>query len=252
MSIGGRLHASGGFDANGDSSITGDLTVSGGKVYTQGGLSSAGGLDVDGDVKIGGQIIGPCLLNSTSVNLSTSNGIHIPLNLSLLNVNSSTTYIHRGPTGTYKVVFPSTSCQVVTSSTSNMGSATYKVGSTTTAQSNLSGTAQGGGTSFNAAVKIPEKTLSVGLTYGQSYTISVTYTKSSNVSSITAYGVYAVEGIYAYPSSSTDYQGTIGIGISDTVYRGQTNIGGTSNPSYEITLGAAGKTYTYLSSPTGT
>lgn len=135
-----------------------------------------------------------------------------------------------------------------------MGSAKYQVGSTTTTQSNLSATAQGGGSSFNAAANIPAKNLSVGLTYGQSYTISVTYTKSSYVSSVTAYGSYTAEGIYAYPTSSTNSQGTIGIGIggsgSPNIYRGQTNIGGESNSSYEVILGASGKTYAYLSSPT--
>lgn len=135
-----------------------------------------------------------------------------------------------------------------------MGSAIYRVGSVSATQSNLSGTAQGGGSSYQAAVKIPTKTLTVTLTYGQSYSFSVIYSKSSYVTSVKSYGVYAAEGIYAYPSSSLQSQGTIGIGVggsgSPFVYHGQTNIGGENNANYEVILGAAGKTYTYLSSPT--
>ena len=241
-------------DVDGDTYISGDLTVGNGSVNAQGGLTTAGDLQADGNATIGGQIIGKCLLNSTSVTLSTSSGIYIPLNTSLVNVGSSFSFVHNGPTGTYTVAFPSTSCQVVTSSTTNMGTATYKVGSTTQTQTSLSGTAQGGGSSFNASVNIPAKTFSVSLTYGQSYSVSVTYAKSSYVSSITAYGSYGAEGIYVYPTSTTYSQGTIGIGVggsgSPYVYRGQTNIGGASNSSYEVILGAAGKTYAYLSSPT--
>ena len=254
MSIDGILNVAAGFKVSGDSTITGDLTVGSGKVNAQGGFAGSGDLEIDGSVKMGQQIIGPCLLNSTEVTLSTSGSIYIPVNTSQLKINTSTTYLHRGPTGTYTVVFPQNSCQVVTSSTTNMGSAKYAVGSTTTTASPLSGTAQGGGASFNAAVTIPAQNLSVTLTYGMSYTISVTYTKSSYVSSITSYGAYVAEGIYAYPSSSLYSQGTIGIGIggsgSPNIYRGQTNIGGESNPSYEVILGASGKTYAYLSSPT--
>ena len=254
LNLEGTLYVSSGMDIGGDSYISGDLTVGNGGVSTQGDLVTASDLQVDGNANIGGQIIGKCLLNSTSVTLSTSSSIYIPLNTYLLNVNSSTTYIHRGPTGTYTVTFPSMSCQVVTSSTSNMGTATYKVGSTTQTQNSLSGTAQGGGSSYNASVNIPSKSFSVSLTYGQPYTVSVTYTKSSYVSSITSYGSYGVGTIYVYPTSSTYSQGTIGIGVggsgSPYVYRGQTNIGGESNISYEVALGASGKTYVYLSSPT--
>lgn len=137
-----------------------------------------------------------------------------------------------------------------------MGSATYKVGSTTATETSLKGTAHGGGASFEAEAIIPAKTMSVTLIYGGSYTISVSYTKSSYVSSIRSYGTFVAKGIYAYPTSSTSSQGTVGIGVgsgysgSPYVYRGQTNIGGESNSSYEVILGASGKTYAYLSSPT--
>lgn len=260
LSLEGGLQVSAGFEVSGNSFIRGDLTVSGGKVNTQAGLSSAGDLEIDGDAKIGGQIVATnaIAINNDKVTLLASSNIYIPVNdKSMWSVGGSYSYKHYGPTGTYTLVIPGVSNQVVTSSVSNMGSATYSFAGKTTTAYSLSGTPQGGGATYQASVSIPAKTISgITLTHGSSYSFQVTYTKSSVVTSITAYGGYAKEAIYLYPTAATSPKGTIAIGIggddgttSKRAYYGQTNIGAESN-TYEVSLGASGKTYTYLSSPT--
>ena len=198
-------------------------------------------------------------INNAIISLSANSTVHTPVNSTLWSVNTSYTYTHYGPTGTYTLVIPETTGQVITSSVFNLGSATYSFAGKTATVSRVTGTQQGGGSTFQASVKIPAQIITgIKLTHGTPYSFKVTYTKSSSVQSIISSGGYSGESIYLYPTASTSPKGTIVIGIggdsanaSKRAYYGQTNIGAESN-AYEVSLGASGKTYTYLSSPTGT
>lgn len=191
MSLDGSLQVSAGFNVSGDSTISGDLTVGSGSVSAQGGLISAGDLEVDGDVKMGGQIeaTNAIAINNATITLSASSSVYIPVNNGSVKVNTLYQYQHYGPTGTYTLVIPEVSGRVFTSSMANLGSATYSFAGKTATASPLTGVQQGGGSSFQASVKIPTKTITgITLTHGNKYSFKVTYTKSSSITSVETAG----------------------------------------------------------------
>lgn len=253
LSTDGGIATEGNIHANGTGEFYSGLSVSGGNAAMHSGLSVSGDVILDGQIEATNAIA----INNALITLSANSDVHISVNKRPWNVNASYSYKHYGPTGTYTLVIPDTSGMVITSTMSNLGSATYSFAGKTATASKLTGTQQGGGSTFQASVKIPTKIITgITLTHGNNYSFKVTYTKSSSVTSVSTAGSYSAETIYLYPTASTSPKGTIAIGIggddatkSKRAYYGQTNIGAESNTN-EVSLGAAGKTYTYLSSPT--
>lgn len=255
----GAINAKGSLSAGGNITTEGNIYADGAGEFYSGLSVSGGNAAIEDNLILDGQIAATnaIAINNAIITLSANSGVYIPVNSTLWYVNTSYLYQHYGPTGTYTLVIPDVSGQLITSSMSNLGSATYSFAGKTATASPLTGTQQGGGSTFQASVKIPTKTITgITLTHGNQYTFKVTYTKSSSVASLITAGAYSAETIYLYPTASTSPKGTIAIGIggdnattSKRAYYGQTNIGAESN-TYEVSLGAAGKTYTYLSSPT--
>lgn len=192
-------------------------------------------------VIIGGHGIGNILTSSTGMQ------IYIPSTDDVTwKSGSGISYTHYGPSGSYTWVVKALSnwsVGMAGNSTLTSTTVTFSFAGKSLTQS-MSLLYNYSADMYYYSGSTVSKSTTVTLEYGKTYTLTVSCTATQITRTLKK------SAVYVCPTSVTQGEGTIALCPTGYIYSGQTQIGGQSSAGTDIVIGAGGKTYCSMSSPT--